>query len=67
MSEEVLLVAEQDENGRLTAVWCKMPHDRVARPINRIDLQAINSMKPIYHGASATEFTAYFDERFSSQ
>lgn len=59
MQSELLLVAEQDEVGRVIAVWKKAKADRIARPMVRNDLDKASLGDADYYGAPAREIESF--------
>ena len=61
MQNKLLLVAEQDDAGRIVAVWKRTKADKVARPMIRNDLDKLSLREAVYYGASAQEITRFID------
>jgi len=59
MPDKLLLVAEQDEAGRVIAVWKRTKSDRVARPMARNDLDKEALSRAAFHGASPQEIAHF--------
>lgn len=61
MRNKILLVAEQDDAGRVVAVWKRAKAERIARPMVRNDLDRTMLSEAVYHGASPQEITRFID------
>jgi len=59
MRNKLLLVAEQDDAGRVIAVWKRTQADKVARPMVRNDLDGNSLSEAAYHGASPQEIASF--------
>ena len=59
MNNELLLVAEQDEAGRVIAVWKRAKEEKIARPMSFNDLNSSDLSGAIYHGASPVDIASF--------
>lgn len=61
IDREILLVAEQDGDGRVAAVWKRANGDRTARPMRTNDLDQASLARADFHGSSPQDILAFID------
>lgn len=57
----MLLVAEQDVNGRIAAVWRLAAGDITARPMQRNDIDWNGVSRADFHGGSRQDILAFIE------
>ena len=61
VNDQVLLVAEQDAEGHVAAVWKVAQGERIARPMRRNDLDRESRAGANLYGGPAKAILAYID------
>jgi hypothetical protein len=61
VKDQILLVAEQDSEGHVIAVWKVARGEKTARPMRRNDLDRESRAGASFHGGPESEILAYID------
>ena len=59
MSEQMIIVAEQDADGQVIAAWRYTSKQKIARPIKFNDPKVMDLSNATYYGASKEEILAH--------
>ena len=61
MIHETVLVAEQDANGEIAAVWCYRDNEKLARPMIYNDLTSLDVYTASFHGAPKQSIISHIE------